>query len=136
MRTIYRCLIRLHPLPFKARFHQEMLWIFDEAACGGDEFPFIRDAFVSLLRQWFVRPRNYSTSLCSLLNVIFPLVMAAICVFCGYSFALAILIGPLGRAMLVTVPAVSTLGVLSFGIYRFLKLARSPSDPHVWINLR
>ncbi len=55
IRVLYALLIRLHPPAFRERFAQEMLWIFEEAgnAWGGGSL--LRDAIVSLLRQWLIR---------------------------------------------------------------------------------
>lgn len=54
-RTLYRCLVRLHPPAFRLRFEEELLWIFDESSnslCGA---PLVYDAVISLLRQWLLR---------------------------------------------------------------------------------
>jgi hypothetical protein len=32
VRGLYRCLVWLHPAPFRLQFAEEMVWIFDEAA--------------------------------------------------------------------------------------------------------
>ena len=31
LRNLYRCVVRMHPAPFRARFEDEMFWIFEEA---------------------------------------------------------------------------------------------------------
>jgi len=54
-RTLYRCLIGLHPPAFRLRFEQELLWIFDESVDAFGAAPLLYDAFGSLLRQWLVR---------------------------------------------------------------------------------
>jgi D-alanyl-D-alanine carboxypeptidase len=58
-RSLYRLLLRLHPPAFRERFAAEMLWIFDEAAATQGVPPLFADAFVSLLRQWTVRPESW-----------------------------------------------------------------------------
>ena len=58
-RLFYIGLIRLHPRPFRQRFGDEMLWIFDQTA-SGDFGRLFADALVSLGRQWLLRrPRPY-----------------------------------------------------------------------------
>ena len=52
MRWLYRCLLRLHPAPFRERYAAEMLGIFDEA---GGVASFMADGVVSLARQWLLR---------------------------------------------------------------------------------
>jgi uncharacterized protein YhhL (DUF1145 family) len=138
MRPLYRCLIRLHPLPFRVRFQEEMLWLFDEAGGEGDGLWLVRDAALSLFRQWFLRPRNYSPCLRSmrlLLDVVVPLIIATNLIFFVHTFAFSILIGPLDVLRLITFPAISALAVLCLGIFRFLSLTRVPSDTYVWIKL-
>jgi hypothetical protein len=56
---LYRCLLRLHPAGFRKRFAGEMLWIFDEAAAGGDARGFFLDGAASLARQWLLRGRTW-----------------------------------------------------------------------------
>jgi uncharacterized membrane protein len=55
MRTVYRCLVCLHPAAFRLRFEEELLWIFDESVDASSAAPLLGDAVISLLRQWFVR---------------------------------------------------------------------------------
>jgi len=55
VRNLYRCLVWLHPSAFRLRFEEEMLWIFDEAADAWGAASLLRDASVSLLRQWLMR---------------------------------------------------------------------------------
>ena len=55
IRGLYRCLVWMHPAAFRLRFEEEMLWIFDEAAGAWGTASLLRDASVSLLRQWFLR---------------------------------------------------------------------------------
>ena len=54
-RTVYRCLLRLHPADFRDQFAEEMLWIFDEAAAAVGTMPLLADVLASLARQWVVR---------------------------------------------------------------------------------
>lgn len=54
-RTLYRCLICLHPPAFRLRFGQELLWIFDESSDASGAAPLVYDAAISLLRQWLLR---------------------------------------------------------------------------------
>jgi hypothetical protein len=53
-RFLYRGLVGLHPSAFKARFGDEMLWIFDEVSAKQGVTPLFGDAFLSLGRQWAV----------------------------------------------------------------------------------
>jgi hypothetical protein len=53
-RSLYRCLLWLHPPDFRQRFAEEMLWIFDEAA-QKDWTRLLADGLVSLVRQWVAR---------------------------------------------------------------------------------
>jgi hypothetical protein len=55
MRFLYALLIGLHPPSFRKRFAQEMLWIFEEAANSWGACALLRDAILSLLRQWLIR---------------------------------------------------------------------------------
>jgi hypothetical protein len=55
MRSLYRCLLWLHPLQFREEFAGEMLWIFDEAAETVGVVPLFEDALWLLLRQWVIR---------------------------------------------------------------------------------
>lgn len=54
-RSLYRCLLRLHPPSFQAQFAHEMLWIFDEVAEREGVLKLFADGLVSLARQWIVR---------------------------------------------------------------------------------
>ena len=54
-RTLYRCLVGLHPPAFRLRFEEELLWIFDESSDESGAVPLLYDAVISLLRQWLVR---------------------------------------------------------------------------------
>jgi hypothetical protein len=55
IRGLYRCLVRLHPVTFRLRFEEEMLWIFDQAAGSWGATALIADAALSLSRQWCLR---------------------------------------------------------------------------------
>ena len=52
LRNLYRCLIRLHRSPFRVRFRDEMVWVFDEAERTFGRASLVGDACVSLIRQW------------------------------------------------------------------------------------
>jgi hypothetical protein len=54
-RTIYRWLICSHPLAFRLRFEEELLWIFAESSDTSGAGLLLYDAAISLLRQWFIR---------------------------------------------------------------------------------
>ena len=54
-RSLYRCLLRLHPPSFQREFADEMLWIFDEIAAKQSTLPLFGDGLVSLGRQWVLR---------------------------------------------------------------------------------
>ena len=55
IRKVYQYLVWLHPPAFRRRFEEEMLWIFDEAADAWGAPALIRDAGISLIRQWLIR---------------------------------------------------------------------------------
>ena len=59
LRLCYRCLLRSHPARFCERFAEEMLSIFDHAEGRALRSKLVGDAFVSLLRQWTMRPQNW-----------------------------------------------------------------------------
>jgi uncharacterized membrane protein len=54
-RTFYRWLVGLHPLAFRLRFEEELLWIFDESRDASGTAPLLCDAAISVLRQWLMR---------------------------------------------------------------------------------
>jgi hypothetical protein len=56
VRALYTTLVRLHPRAFHRRFGEEMLSIFDHTP-GTGRAALVGDAIVSLVRQWFLRPR-------------------------------------------------------------------------------
>jgi hypothetical protein len=53
-RSLYRCLLWLHPPAFGRRFADEMLWIFDETA-NTNGIRLLADGLISLFRQWLAR---------------------------------------------------------------------------------
>jgi predicted dienelactone hydrolase len=55
-RMLYDLLLRLHPAPFRARFRDEMMHTFEEAQATEGATRLLLDAFLSLLRQYFLRP--------------------------------------------------------------------------------
>jgi hypothetical protein len=56
LRSLYHCVLRLHPPRFRERFAEEMLSIFDHHAGIPAAFTLLLDGFSSLLRQWTLRP--------------------------------------------------------------------------------
>jgi hypothetical protein len=56
LRSLYRRVLRLHPPGFQGRFAEEMLSIFDRAASKPAAFNLLLDGFLSLVRQWTLRP--------------------------------------------------------------------------------
>jgi len=61
-RLLYVCLVNLHPRHFRERFGEEMIGIYDEAAGRTRPALFI-DGFVSLFRQWVLRPVHRESAL-------------------------------------------------------------------------
>ena len=57
LRPLYCCVLRLHPRGFRQRFADEMLSIFDQAAGNAAASSLLLDAFLSLARQWALRPQ-------------------------------------------------------------------------------
>jgi hypothetical protein len=58
MRSLYKCLVQMHPPAFRRQFAGEMLWIFDESGeSGGGSLCF--DCLVSLARQWVLRSGSW-----------------------------------------------------------------------------
>ena len=75
IRVLYSLLIRLHPPVFRERFAQEMLSIFDEAENAWGAGSLLRDAIVSLLRQWLIRSDLWKWLVAGLAGVV-PLLIA------------------------------------------------------------
>ena len=57
LRHLYRGLVRLHPSPFRVRFKDELVYVFDEAERTFGSASLVGDACVSLIRQW-LKNRN------------------------------------------------------------------------------
>lgn len=75
MRVLYAALIRLHPASFRERFAPEMLWIFGEAENSWGATSLLRDAIVSLLRQWLIRSELWKWVVAGIAGVV-PLLIA------------------------------------------------------------
>ncbi len=60
-RSLYRALVYLHPPAFRQRFAEEMLSTFEEAAQDQNVAGLLVDGFVSLTRQWLLRPNAWRT---------------------------------------------------------------------------
>lgn len=73
VRRLYRCLVWLHPAAFRLRFEEEILWIFDEAADGWGTASLLRDASISLLRQWLLRSQLWKWAVASIAAVVPPI---------------------------------------------------------------
>lgn len=58
VRAIYRCLLRMHPAVFRARFGDEMLQVFDDALESYGWAWLLADLAVSLGRQRVFRPED------------------------------------------------------------------------------
>src|ERR1700732_4391535 len=59
LRVCYPYLLRFHPARFRERFAEEMLSIFDHIEGRAGRGKLVADAFISLLRQWTMRPQNW-----------------------------------------------------------------------------
>jgi hypothetical protein len=64
LRSVYRSLVRLHPVEFRRQFGEEMLSIFDEEARtrATAALGLVVDAVRSLLRQWILRPESWEVA--------------------------------------------------------------------------
>lgn len=60
LRRIYRCVLRLHPPGFRRRFGDQMLSIFDQIPGKLCAVRLLLDGFVSLTRQWALRPEFWN----------------------------------------------------------------------------
>lgn len=85
VRRLYRCLIWLHPAAFRLRFEEEILWIFDEAADGWGAASLLRDASISLLRQWLLRSRLWKWLVAGIAAVVPPILVFGDWDPCSYS---------------------------------------------------
>lgn len=56
LRPLFQLLVGLHPRAFRRRFAPEMMSIFDHASGKRAALSLVADAFISLLRQWVLRP--------------------------------------------------------------------------------
>jgi Peptidase family S41 len=56
LRSLYRCVLHLHPPGFRKRFAAELLSIFDHTAEKSAAVWLLADGLVSLVRQWILRP--------------------------------------------------------------------------------
>jgi hypothetical protein len=128
-RTLYRCLVWLHPPAFRRQFAGEMLWIYDETARTGGVAPLFLDGFVSLERQWFLRS-GYWKILAALAGVWFQVVVGgALMLRIGQVRAQLTnsMAGSAGLAALmrlVTFTSVGLLGAVIFLVFWWRKMAR------------
>jgi len=56
LRLLFQLLVGLHPRAFRRRFAPEMMSIFDHASGKRAALSLVADAFISLIRQWVLRP--------------------------------------------------------------------------------
>jgi hypothetical protein len=56
LRTLFILVLRAHPAPFRQRFGDEMLDIFDQAANRRESWLLLADGIRSAMRQWTLRP--------------------------------------------------------------------------------
>jgi hypothetical protein len=56
LRLLFQLLVGLHPRAFQRRFAPEMMSIFDHASGKRAALSLVADAFISLVRQWVLRP--------------------------------------------------------------------------------
>jgi hypothetical protein len=68
-RLLYLALLRLHPRPFRERFGEEMIGIFDEEQRRSTRIALLLDAVVSVTRQWTYRPARRKPALSAILPV-------------------------------------------------------------------
>jgi hypothetical protein len=59
LRTLYTCLLLMHPPAFRRRFTAEMLCIFDEALPSTGASTLLFDGLASLARQWVLRSGSW-----------------------------------------------------------------------------
>ena len=60
LRSLYRCVLQLHPPGFRKRFADEMLSIFDASAGKPPAVKLLADGLMSLMRQWTLRPEFWN----------------------------------------------------------------------------
>src|SRR5580700_8458878 len=60
LRFLFQLLVGLHPPAFRRRFAPEMMWIFDHVSGKRAALSLVADAFLSLIRQWVLRPGFWS----------------------------------------------------------------------------
>lgn len=75
MSVHYELLIWLHPPAFRKRFAPEMLWIFEEAENAWGAGSLLRDAMLSLLRQWLIRSDLWKWVVAGMAGIV-PLLIA------------------------------------------------------------
>ena len=140
MRIIYECLVQLHPRKFRTRFGDDMLWIFNEATRERDAHSLVLDAFLSLLRQWFLRQRTdafLELFRGALDSVCLPLIITLNLAVFGQFVAFFTVGGPpvIKWNQAIPVWASSTLCLGAFGLFRSLMLLRSSAAFYVWLKL-
>jgi enterochelin esterase-like enzyme len=69
IRLLYRSLIELHPAPFRDRFGDEMMWIFDEVPENG-RLRLLADGVISLIRQWLFHTRLWNFAVGALMSLL------------------------------------------------------------------
>jgi len=70
IRILYAFLLRLHPRPFRRRFGDEMLGIFDEIPVNNERTLLLYDALRSLTVQWLLRSNLWVFALAFLLALV------------------------------------------------------------------
>jgi hypothetical protein len=77
MRNLYRLLLRLHPVEFRERFAEELLWSYDKALPQLGSPRICADGLLSLIRQWF-QWLNFAVILAVCAGAFIPLYFAAV----------------------------------------------------------
>jgi hypothetical protein len=78
-RTVYLCLVLMHPPGFRRRFGDEMLFVFEEAACGAQSTArLLVDALLSALRQWLLSPATLTVA-AALVGGLIPILVGLAC---------------------------------------------------------
>jgi hypothetical protein len=70
IRALYSALLRVHPHPFRDRFADEMLCIFDEIPVKVERGLLLYDAFRSLVVQWLFRTNLWIFAIAFLIALI------------------------------------------------------------------